>query len=151
MAEVQPQSDASPELELSIVMPCLNEVRTLGACIEKAQRFLRESHTAGEVVIGDNGWIINNEIRTPPIPMGLLALEDQLQILGFFDYGSERLIDPIPADGSDPNKTLYSTGVGLRYTVSRNFSFRFDYGIPLAEKSLNAHSPRTHVGVLLSF
>jgi len=44
-----------PELELSIIMPCLNEVETIGDCIDKAQRFLRENNIHGEVVIGDNG------------------------------------------------------------------------------------------------
>jgi len=103
------------------------------------------------VIIGDNGWIINNELRTPPIPLGLLAMDDQVQFLGFFDCGGERLIDAIPADGIDPNRVLYSTGVGLRYTVSRHFSFRFDYGIPLTEKDINAEKTRFHAGVLLSF
>ena len=42
-------------IELSIVMPCLDEAETLGVCIEKANRFLRESGVAGEVVIADNG------------------------------------------------------------------------------------------------
>ncbi|HKY27717.1 MAG TPA: glycosyltransferase family 2 protein [Pyrinomonadaceae bacterium] len=41
--------------ELSIVMPCLNEVETLTACIEKAQRSLRENHILGEVIVADNG------------------------------------------------------------------------------------------------
>jgi hemolysin activation/secretion protein len=103
------------------------------------------------VVIGDNGIIINNELRTPPIPLGLLTLDDQLQILGFFDFGAERVIDPTPADGQDPDKIFYSAGVGFRYTVARNFSLRFDYGVPLTEKSLNEHNTRIHVGALLSF
>ena len=42
-------------IELSIVMPCLNEERTVGICIEKALRFMRANGIAGEVVIGDNG------------------------------------------------------------------------------------------------
>jgi hemolysin activation/secretion protein len=103
------------------------------------------------VVIGDNGWIINNELRSPPMPLGLLGFQDQLQILGFFDYGGLRLIDPIPADGLNVNNTLYSTGVGLRYTVSHHVSFRFDYGIPLIHKEINAESSRFHAGVLVSF
>ena len=36
-------------------MPCLNEARTLGICIEKALGFLARSGVAGEVVIADNG------------------------------------------------------------------------------------------------
>ena len=43
------------EVELSIVMPCLNEAETLGLCIEKANRFLVNSGVRGEVVIADNG------------------------------------------------------------------------------------------------
>jgi glycosyltransferase involved in cell wall biosynthesis len=41
--------------ELSIVMPCLNESRTLGACIKKAQLFLNEYSILGEVIVADNG------------------------------------------------------------------------------------------------
>ena len=41
--------------ELSIVMPCLNEARTLGECIIKAQLFLKKHGIAGEVIVADNG------------------------------------------------------------------------------------------------
>src|SRR5437867_118223 len=41
--------------ELSIVMPCLNEARTLTQCIAKAQLFLKEHGIAGEVIVADNG------------------------------------------------------------------------------------------------
>jgi glycosyltransferase involved in cell wall biosynthesis len=43
------------DLELTILMPCLNEARTLETCIRKAQRFLADAGVAGEVVIADNG------------------------------------------------------------------------------------------------
>src|SRR5262249_6376660 len=55
---VQPQvADASPEaaVEISIVMPCLNEAETLAVCIEKAQQSLRELNCAGEIIVADNG------------------------------------------------------------------------------------------------
>ena len=42
-------------IEVSVVMPCLNEAETLEVCILKAQRALREANIAGEVVIADNG------------------------------------------------------------------------------------------------
>ncbi len=42
-------------LELSVVMPCLNEAETLEACIRKAQRALREGNIAGEIIVADNG------------------------------------------------------------------------------------------------
>jgi len=42
-------------LELSVVMPCLNEADTVGTCIEKAWRTLREHKISGEVIVADNG------------------------------------------------------------------------------------------------
>ena len=42
-------------VELTIVMPCLNEAETLETCITKARGFLERSGIAGEIVIGDNG------------------------------------------------------------------------------------------------
>lgn len=43
------------ELELTILMPCLDEARTVGTCIAKAQRFLAEAGIRGEVLLADNG------------------------------------------------------------------------------------------------
>lgn len=42
-------------VELSIIMPCLNEAETLASCVRKAQSYLRRSGVSGEIVIGDNG------------------------------------------------------------------------------------------------
>lgn len=44
-----------PDLELTILMPCLNEAETLEVCIRKAQGFLARSGIRGEVLISDNG------------------------------------------------------------------------------------------------
>jgi glycosyltransferase involved in cell wall biosynthesis len=43
------------ELELTILMPCLNEAETLAACIGKARSFLDRTGIAGEIVVADNG------------------------------------------------------------------------------------------------
>ncbi len=45
----------APNLELTILMPCLNEARTLPVCIAKARRFLADYGVQGEVLIADNG------------------------------------------------------------------------------------------------
>jgi glycosyltransferase involved in cell wall biosynthesis len=42
-------------IELTILMPCLNEAETLATCIGKAKGFLQRTGIAGEVVIADNG------------------------------------------------------------------------------------------------
>ena len=48
------QADAT-EIELSVVMPCLNEAKTVGVCVEKARRALDELGVCGEVIVADNG------------------------------------------------------------------------------------------------
>ncbi len=42
-------------MELTILMPCLNEAETLETCIKKAMTFLEEAKVEGEVLISDNG------------------------------------------------------------------------------------------------
>lgn len=42
-------------IELTILMPCLNEAETLAICIDKAQGYLARSGVVGEVLIADNG------------------------------------------------------------------------------------------------
>jgi glycosyltransferase involved in cell wall biosynthesis len=50
------RGDASAtSLQVSIVMPCLNEAETLARCIQTAQRALDEGGFTGEVVVADNG------------------------------------------------------------------------------------------------
>ena len=43
------------EIELSVVLPCLNEAETLEASIRQAQLTMTEAGIAGEVVVADNG------------------------------------------------------------------------------------------------
>jgi glycosyltransferase involved in cell wall biosynthesis len=42
-------------IEISIVMPCLNEAETLAACIQKAQQMIDKSNLAAEIIVADNG------------------------------------------------------------------------------------------------
>jgi len=51
-----PTPAAPPEtLELSIVMPCLNEAETIAVCVKKAKAFLDAQGLSGEVIVADNG------------------------------------------------------------------------------------------------
>lgn len=43
------------EVELTILMPCLNESKSLSWCIDEANAYIKESSVSGEVVIADNG------------------------------------------------------------------------------------------------
>jgi glycosyltransferase involved in cell wall biosynthesis len=42
-------------MELTILMPCLNEAATVGRCIAKARDFLQRAGIEGEVLVADNG------------------------------------------------------------------------------------------------
>ncbi|TFD22879.1 glycosyltransferase family 2 protein [Cryobacterium sp. TMT2-23] len=55
MTGLAPSMTITETIELSILMPCLNEAETLAVCIDKAQGYLRRSGIAGEVLIADNG------------------------------------------------------------------------------------------------
>ncbi|MFZ0498502.1 MAG: glycosyltransferase family 2 protein [Steroidobacteraceae bacterium] len=43
------------ELEVTVLMPCLNEAETVATCVQKARSFLQRTGTSGEVLVADNG------------------------------------------------------------------------------------------------
>ena len=43
------------KLELTLLMPCLNEAKTLKQCITKGKKALAELNIRGEVLVADNG------------------------------------------------------------------------------------------------
>jgi glycosyltransferase involved in cell wall biosynthesis len=50
-----PNATLDTDVELSIVMPCLNEARTVQACIRSARLFFAQFYIRGEIVLADNG------------------------------------------------------------------------------------------------
>jgi glycosyltransferase involved in cell wall biosynthesis len=54
-AAVPTSKSESATLELSVVMPCLNESLTLGTCIKKAMKTMERLGIRGEVIVADNG------------------------------------------------------------------------------------------------
>jgi hypothetical protein len=48
-------ADTSHDIELSVVMPCLNEADTLAVCIRKARLAMEQAGIVGEVIVADNG------------------------------------------------------------------------------------------------
>ena len=60
MAAILAETAAEPfhetvPLELTVLMPCLDEARTVAACIAAARKFLVAAGIAGEVLVADNG------------------------------------------------------------------------------------------------
>ena len=55
-AQDRTESD-STQIELSVVIPCLDEADTIGLCVNKARETMESLGVAGEVVVADNGSI----------------------------------------------------------------------------------------------
>lgn len=117
-------------------------------------------------VNGDRGFYGSIELRTPSYSLlryfkrsqfvQKARLVDQLQFLAFMDYGMSEFHDPLDTTPTSPGETtshLHSVGGGLRYTISRYFSLRFDYGVQLHDSGENAsdYNHRGHLGVVASF
>jgi glycosyltransferase involved in cell wall biosynthesis len=61
VAETERSAAGAPadddQIEVSVVMPCLNEADTLASCIRKARRALQEHGIRGEIIVADNGSV----------------------------------------------------------------------------------------------
>jgi len=62
-------------IEVSVVMPCLNEADTLAVCIQKAQRVLHEHGIKGEIVIADNGSTDGSQAIAHSLGVKVVAVE----------------------------------------------------------------------------
>jgi hemolysin activation/secretion protein len=77
-------------------------------------------------ILGDEGVIVSNELRAPPMRRAFGQSIGRLQFLGFWDYGSLHTKKAIA--GSDGNVDASSIGTGLRYSLRSNVTAKFDYG-----------------------
>ena len=104
------------------------------------------------VANGDQGILVRNEIYSPSVSIGkhvgLKQLNDQFQLLAFYDYGLTSVKEPLP--GEDKRTQLSSYGVGARWQVRDNLSVHFDYGWQIDDIGQKDHS-RAHIGVTASF
>src|SRR6187455_3071604 len=50
-----PAAGIASSTELTILMPCLNEARTVVRCVARARDFLQRANVRGEVLVADNG------------------------------------------------------------------------------------------------
>jgi glycosyltransferase involved in cell wall biosynthesis len=69
------QESATPEaVEVSIVMPCLNEAETLATCIQQARQAIEREGLAAEIIVADNGstdgsQVIAKELGVRVVPI----------------------------------------------------------------------------------
>src|SRR5260370_8057437 len=86
-------------LELTILLPCLNEAETIEICIEKGMSYLARSGVRGEVLVADNGSTDGSQPLTTAKGARLVAVRDQ-------GYGSA-LRHAIPASPCRSVVTAY--------------------------------------------
>jgi len=106
-------------------------------------------------VNGDDGFLVSTEVATPPVSLaqlvGCSVVKDQLQFLGFVDYGGTSLHQATPSD-VNPNTNLLGVGPGVRYAITPYLSFRFDYGFQMIDTGFgNGEHSRAHIGVVVSY
>ena len=51
----KPDRQQTHNVELTVIMPCLNEAETVASCVRKAFTFLTEHNIDGEVIVAENG------------------------------------------------------------------------------------------------
>ncbi len=107
------------------------------------------------VINGDDGFLFSNELRTPPVSIGQLfgiaGAQDQLQFLGFIDYGA---IHNVSSQFSANTSTaLLGAGPGFRYVYNPYVSVRFDYGFQLRNADVPGATSgsRMELGAVISY
>jgi len=105
----------------------------------------------------DEGWTIQNELRTPAFSVGGWVARqlggqvpsrwhDQLQFLVFYDYGQAH-----PDDGATGLTTLAAVGAGVRYSVGSHVNVQADYGHRLRDIPGDNDDGRWHLSAMLSW
>lgn len=71
------------DLELTILMPCLNEAETIASCVQKAINFINQNKIEGEVLVADNGSVDGSRH---------LALENGARVVDVVERGYGRAL-----------------------------------------------------------
>ena len=64
-------------IELTILMPCLNEAETIEACVAKGLAFLTSRGVTGEVLIADNGSTDGSQAMATALGARVVSVEDR--------------------------------------------------------------------------
>ena len=68
---------AAEPVELTILMPCLNEAETIEVCVRKAMGFLQRYGVAGEVLIADNGSTDGSQAMAEALGARVVAVPEK--------------------------------------------------------------------------
>ena len=133
MNAITPISTTSQdELELTILMPCLNEAETIGICVTKARSFLSSSGVSGEVLIADNGSTDGSQEIATALGARVVSVADKgygAALRGGIDTARGRFIIMGDADDSYDFSALGAFVERLRAGADLVMGNRFKGGI----------------------
>ncbi len=66
---------AAEAIDVSVVLPCLNEEETVAACVEKARAWFKNAGVRGEVIVVDNGS--TDRSREEALQAGARVIDEQ--------------------------------------------------------------------------
>lgn len=124
--------ESHDEIEVSVVMPCLDEAETLGRCVDKAWAALAVHGITGEVVVADNGSVDGS----PQVARGRGARVVHVAAKGYgsalaggIDAARGRYVIICDADASYDIEGLYPFVRELRQGAELVMGNRFSGGI----------------------
>jgi glycosyltransferase involved in cell wall biosynthesis len=131
----------SLSLELTILMPCLNEAETIGICVKKALNYLSESGIRGEVVVADNGSTDGSNEIARSLGARVVAIAERgygAALIGGIEAARGRFVIMGDADDSYDFSRLDGFVIELRQRYDLVMGNRFKGGIgPGAMPSLH--------------
>src|SRR5271168_5199430 len=126
----EPANHAS--LELTILMPCLNEAETVVTCVRKARDFLKRTGIVGEVLVADNGSTDGSPELAREAGARIVRIANKgygSALLGGIDAARGRFVIMADADGSYDFSQLDAFVEALRAGNTMVIGHRFRGGI----------------------
>jgi glycosyltransferase involved in cell wall biosynthesis len=130
-------------MELTILMPCLNEALTVNTCVQKARAYLQRSGIAGEILIADNGSTDGSQSLAETAGARVIEIRDKgygAALIGGIEAAKGRFVIMADADDSYDFTQLDEFVAGLRDGFQLVIGNRFKGGIkPGAMPVLNRY------------
>jgi hypothetical protein len=122
----------STAVEVSIVMPCLNEVETLAACIRKAQEAIEKNDLSAEIIVADNGSTDGSQVVAKELGVRVVEVEGRgygSALIGGIDAARGRFVIMGDADDSYDFRAISPLVERLREGCDLVMGNRFAGGI----------------------
>jgi glycosyltransferase involved in cell wall biosynthesis len=123
---------APRSVELTILMPCLNEAETIEVCVRKALGFLKRSGVSGEVLIADNGSTDGSQAMAEALGARVVAIPARgygAALIGGIEAARGRFVIMGDADDSYDFENLEGMIEHLRGGADLVMGNRFKGGI----------------------